>query len=101
MVPTLRHGDRVVARRLAENPPDDGAVRAGDVVLARFRDVPDLLVVKRAVRRSHDGWWVASDNPFAGGDSGSHGVADVTAVVRWRVARGRPSRVRRSDVDAG
>ena len=90
MVPTLRHGDRVVARRLA----DDTAVRPGDVVLARFRDLPDRLVVKRAVRREDGGWWVASDNPFAGGDSTAHGAAQVTAVVRWHVSPGRPRRVR-------
>ena len=32
---------------------------AGDVVVARFRSRPDLLVVKRAVREQDGGWWVA------------------------------------------
>src|SRR5690348_13533962 len=56
MVPTLRHGDVVVVRRGVD-------ARAGDVVLAKFRALPDRLVVKRAVRRQEDGWWLRSDNP--------------------------------------
>lgn len=82
MVPTLRDGDRVVVRHGA-------AVRPGDVVLARFRAMPDRLVLKRAVRAQDGGWWLASDNPAAGGDSAVHGVADVLARVVWRRRRGR------------
>jgi phage repressor protein C with HTH and peptisase S24 domain len=88
MSPTLRHGDVLIVRHGA-------GIRAGDVVLARFRSLPDRLVVKRAVRREGDGWWLASDNPFAGGDSEAHGPADVLARVTWRVGPGRPRRVRR------
>jgi phage repressor protein C with HTH and peptisase S24 domain len=87
MVPTLRSGDLVLVRHRAE-------IRSGDVVLARFRELPDRLVLKRAVRREGDGWWLASDNPFAGGDSTAHGVADVTARVWLRLARGRLHLVR-------
>lgn len=87
MVPTLRDGDVLVVRHGAR-------VRAGDVVLARFRSVPDRLVLKRAVRTQDGGWWVTSDNAFAGGDSATHGVADVLARVVLRVAPGRPGRVR-------
>jgi phage repressor protein C with HTH and peptisase S24 domain len=80
MVPTLYDGDRVLARRGAR-------VRPGDLVLGRFAGV-DRLVVKRAVRPCPDGgagaWWVASDNPYAGGDSEVHGPAVVLARVRWR-----------------
>jgi phage repressor protein C with HTH and peptisase S24 domain len=87
MVPTLRGGDLVVARRAA-------AVRPGDVVLARYRTMPERLVVKRAVRRVGGGWELASDNPYAGGDSARHGVADVEAVVQIVLRGGwRPSRV--------
>ena len=43
MAPTLRSGDALLVRR-------GGRIRAGDVVVARFRSRPDLLVVKRAVR---------------------------------------------------
>jgi phage repressor protein C with HTH and peptisase S24 domain len=80
MAPALRSGDTVVVRHGA-------VVRPGDIVLARFRALPDLLVLKRAVRRHEDGWWLASDNPFAGGDSTSHGVADVEARVLLRLPR--------------
>lgn len=87
MVPTLRHGDVLIVRY-------GSPVRAGDIVLARFRTMPARLVVKRAVRRQDDGWWLGSDNVFAGGDSENHGVADVLAKVVVRVRPGRPGRVR-------
>jgi phage repressor protein C with HTH and peptisase S24 domain len=88
MVPTLRDGDVVIVRHGARIVP-------GAVVLARFRSLPDRVVLKRAVREQDGGWWLASDNVHAGGDSGAHGVADVLAraVLRWR--RGSlPRRVR-------
>lgn len=87
MSPTLRHGDVLIVRHGAR-------VRSGDLVLARYRALPDRLVLKRAVRPDGDGWWVASDNPFAGGDSAAHGVADVLARVVLRVWPGWPRRVR-------
>ena len=79
MVPTLRDGDVIVMRV-------DGHVEAGDVVVARYRGMADRLVVKRAVRPVDGGWWLASDNAAAGGDSAVHGVADVRGrvVVRLR-----------------
>jgi peptidase S24-like protein len=87
MVPTLRHGDVVVARRLGRR----SSPAAGDVVLGRFRTMPDRLVVKRTVRAVDGGWWLASDNTFAGGDSEVHGVADVEArvLMLWRGRRPR------------
>jgi phage repressor protein C with HTH and peptisase S24 domain len=92
MVPTLYDGDVVLVRRGAR-------VRDGDVVLARFRSLPDRLVVKRAVRPESGGWWLGSDNAAAGGDSRSHGVADVLGrvVLRWPGGRSTrlPRRVRR------
>ena len=86
MVPTLRTGDRVLVRR-------GTSVAAGDVVLATFRTLPGRLVLKRAVRPVDGGWWLSSDNAFAGGDSSVHGVADVHArvVLRWR--GWRPGRI--------
>jgi phage repressor protein C with HTH and peptisase S24 domain len=83
MSPSLRHGDVLLARHGA-------AIRPGDVVLARFRSMPERLVVKRAVRPVEGGWWLASDNPFAGGDSETHGVAEVLARVTWRLRPGWP-----------
>ena len=91
MVPALRDGDCVLVDR-------SGRVRAGDVVVGRFRSRPDLLVVKRAVEQAAGGWVLASDNPYAPGPSG---VADVEARVLlryWPLRRGagrvlrRPSR---------
>jgi phage repressor protein C with HTH and peptisase S24 domain len=76
MVPTLRDGDRVLVRHGAR-------IRAGDLVLARFDDL-DRLVLKRAVRPERTGWWLASDNPFAGGDSETHGPGRPLARVVWR-----------------
>ena len=92
MVPTLRHGDVVLARRVGGRTP----VSPGDVVLARFRSLPGRLVVKRTVRPLDGGWWLASDNSFAGGDSAVHGVADVEARVVLRLRGLRVHRVHRA-----
>src|ERR1700733_11585760 len=70
MTPALRSGDALLVRRGA-------SVRPGDVVVARFRSRPDLLVVKRAVREQDGGWWLAGDNEFVTDDSRAYGVADV------------------------
>ena len=78
MAPTLRHGDAVLVR------PGGRAVRPGDVVIARFRSRPDLLVVKRAVRVQDGGWWVVGDNPLVADDSRAYGVADVAGRVVLR-----------------
>jgi hypothetical protein len=93
MAPTLRTGDRLIVRRGAR-------VRAGDIVLARFADLPGRWVVKRAVApcgpgSGADRWTVASDNPFAGGDSATHGPATVSgrAVLLLRAGSRRPARV--------
>jgi phage repressor protein C with HTH and peptisase S24 domain len=85
MAPTLRAGDALLVRR-------GGRVRAGDVVVARFRSRPDLLVVKRAVREQDGGWWVRGDNDFGTDDSRVHGVADVIGRVLCRYFP-RPSRL--------
>jgi phage repressor protein C with HTH and peptisase S24 domain len=77
MAPTLRSGDALVVRR-------GGPVRPGDVVVARFRARPDLLVVKRAVHAQDGGWWVRGDNDFVTDDSRAYGVADVVGRVLGR-----------------
>ena len=77
MSPALRSGDALLVRR-------GGPVRAGQVVVARFRSRPDLLVVKRAVREQDQGWWVRGDNDFATDDSRVYGVADVMGRVLCR-----------------
>ncbi len=77
MVPTLKDGDLLLVRLTRRAEP-------GQVVLARFRSMPDRLVLKRVVRYDEDGAELVSDNPFAGGDSATHGLADVYGRVRLR-----------------
>lgn len=87
MVPALRDGDWLVVLHGAH-------IHAGDVVVARYRSRPDLLVVKRAVAEADGGWLLSSDNPFVAGPTG---VADVEAraLLRyWPVfRRGSPRRL--------
>ncbi|WP_241175768.1 S26 family signal peptidase [Modestobacter sp. KNN46-3] len=78
MAPTVRHGDRLLVRRLPPGAP----VRPGTVVLARFPARPELLVVKRVRRDVPGGHWVEGDNPLVTDDSRAFG----TAVVVGRVA---------------
>ena len=78
MVPALYDGDWLLVRRGAR-------VRPGDLVVARFRERPELLVVKRAAREVDGGWELSSDNPYAPGPSG---VADVEARVLLRYRKG-------------
>ena len=77
MLPTLRPGDCLLVRRPRR-------VRAGQVVVARFPSRPDLLVVKRAVRREGELWHVEGDNPAVTDDSRRYGPAQVVAVVQLR-----------------
>ena len=86
MVPTLRHGDALLVRRGGR------AIRPGDVVIARFRSRPDLLVVKRAVHAQDGGWWVRGDNDLVTDDSRAYGVADVVGRVMLRYGP-RPGRL--------
>ena len=78
MAPTLRHGDAVMVRKGGR------PIRPGDVVVARFLTRPDLLVVKRAVRREPDGWWVVGDNELVTDDSRVYGVARIVGRVVLR-----------------
>jgi nickel-type superoxide dismutase maturation protease len=73
-------------------------IRAGDVVVARLPGRP--LGVKRAVRRTAEGWWLAGDDPAASTDSRTFGAVPDDAVLGrvliryWPLAR-RPVLVRR------
>jgi nickel-type superoxide dismutase maturation protease len=86
MAPTLRSGDALLVRR-------GGRVRSGDVVVARFRARPGLLVVKRAVREDDGGWWIEGDNALVEDDSRRYGVADVIGrvLIRYYPRPGRLS----------
>jgi nickel-type superoxide dismutase maturation protease len=81
MSPTVRSGDRLLVRRVRS----PGAVRAGEVVLARFPSRPDLLVVKRVRRAVQGGHWVEGDNPFVADDSRAYGAAVVVGRVVGRI----------------
>jgi len=75
MLPALRPGDCLVVSASAR-------IRVGDVVVARRPHVEGLLLVKRAIRREDDGWWLLSDNGAAGlDDSRAFGVLPDEAVV--------------------
>ena len=65
MEPALRPGDWLLVRRSvrAGRLP---RVRPGQLVVARHPAEPGRLLVKRAILREPDGWWLDSDNPFAG-----------------------------------
>lgn len=110
MVPTLRHGDRLLVHYGAR-------VRPGDVIVLRHPFQQDLLVVKRAAERREGGWWVLGDNAFAGGDSTDYGTVpdelilgrarlrwrplapgqrSPLAVVRWALSAARPLSAARS-----
>jgi phage repressor protein C with HTH and peptisase S24 domain len=77
MAPTLRHGDAVLARRTSK-------ARPGQIVVARFRSRPELLVIKRVVRLEGDGYWLEGDNEFVTDDSRRYGIADIIGHVLVR-----------------
>jgi nickel-type superoxide dismutase maturation protease len=88
MSPTVSSGDRLLVRRVR-----GAAVRAGDVVLARFPARPELLVVKRVHHAVEGGHWVQGDNDFVTDDSRAFGPAVVVGRVVARLWP-RPGRVR-------
>ena len=88
MSPTVRHGDRLLVRRVRSA----AGVRPGDVVLARFPSRPELLVVKRVRRAVPGGHWVEGDNPFVTDDSRAFGTAVVVGRVVARLTP-RPGRL--------
>ena len=97
MSPTVRSGDRLLARRVRPGSRPARRVRPGDVVLARFPTRPELLVVKRVRRAVGGGHWVEGDNPSVTDDSRSFGPAVVVGRVVGRLwprpgrLPGRPS----------
>ncbi|NEK95733.1 S26 family signal peptidase [Modestobacter muralis] len=90
MSPTVRHGDRLLVRRVRPG----AAVAPGSVVLARFPARPDLLVVKRVHHAVEGGHWVLGDNPLVTDDSRAFGTAVVVGCVVVRL-RPRPGRLPR------
>lgn len=96
MSPTVRHGDRLLVRRVIRGD----RVRSGDVVLARFPARPDLLVVKRVVHPLPGGHWVQGDNPLVTDDSRAFGPAVVVGRVVARLWP-RPGRLDAGPPDPG
>jgi phage repressor protein C with HTH and peptisase S24 domain len=86
MLPTLAPGDCLLVLT-------GGRVRPGDVVVARFPDGPELLVVKRAVAPVGDLWDVRGDNPAVTDDSRRYGPAQVLGRVVLRYWPLPPGRV--------
>jgi nickel-type superoxide dismutase maturation protease len=86
MEPALRPGDCLLIRRTRR-------IRPGQVVVARHPGRPEMLLVKRAARRTDGGWWLESDNPGAGAvDSRRFGAVpgpliEGRVLVRYRRAR--------------
>ena len=88
MSPTLADGDWLVCRRL--RPASVPRLRPGRVVVVERPDRPGLLVVKRLVRRTPDGWWVEGDNPGASDDSRVFGAVPDTCVLARVLLRYAP-----------
>ena len=93
MHPTLHSGDFCLVRQTRSIEP-------ADIAVVRRPDRPDLLVVKRVVSRTPDGWWVTGDNPAASDDSRVFGVVPDDCVVGRVVWRYWPLVRRRSAYQA-
>ena len=90
MAPTLRDGDWLLCRSV-----QSADVQPGQIVVAEQPNRLGFIIIKRAIRRTEDGWWVEGDNSASSDDSRSFGpIPDdfVRAVVRWRYWP-RPSRI--------
>jgi len=92
MEPALNPGDwLLVWRGVGDKRPL--RIKAGQIVIARHPAQPDMLLVKRAVRQDHDGWWLGSDNSTASAvDSSSFGpvragLIQGRVLLRYRSAR--------------
>lgn len=85
MLPTLRHGDRLLVAY-------GRAPRVGEIAVVRFDDV---VAIKRLTLRDGDEWWFSRDNSAEGVDSWTRGVPsgseDIlgTAVLRVWPRTGR------------
>jgi nickel-type superoxide dismutase maturation protease len=97
MEPALRPGDWLLVWRgmgwRGTGWLGRAKVRPGRVVVARHPERPDLLLVKRAVWREADLWWLTSDNPRAGAvDSARFGPVPAVLIegrvlLRYRRAK--------------
>jgi nickel-type superoxide dismutase maturation protease len=97
MEPALGPGDWLLIRRTVR-PGRPARIHPGQIVIATHPGEPGLLLVKRAAWREADGWWLAADNPAAGGvDSSRFGAVPGSLIegrMLLRYRRGRPARPR-------
>ncbi len=84
MVPALHPGNRLLAVRVRDGGRSPARLRPGAIVLAEWGSRPGLLVIKRLVRPTSDGFWVEGDNAHGSDDSRKYGPATVRAVVLIR-----------------
>mgnify|MGYP000261602811 CR=1 FL=1 len=94
MEPRLRNGEVFLVALRA-------AVKPGDVALLQHPERPELLTVKRVVRREAQGWWVEGDNPQESTDSRQFGAVTPESIrgrvlFRLRPLFRRPTTARRS-----
>ena len=93
MEPVLRPGDWLLVWRGVRAAGRPLRVRPGRLVIARHPGRPGMLLVKRAVRRELDGWWLASDNAGVGEvDSRSFGTVRPELIEGRVLARYWPLR---------
>ncbi len=85
MESALRNGDWVLVRRTSR-------FRVGDVAVMAHPSRPDLLVVKRLVRRDEGGWWVLGDQLAASHDSRHFGVVPDSCMIGRVAMRYHPLR---------
>ncbi len=85
MWPTYREGERLLMTPL-EGTPLEGALREGQVVVAKHPLKRGVLLVKRIARVEPDGrLWLEGDNPdpTASEDSHNFGSVALEAVLGW------------------
>lgn len=87
MAPTLADGDWLLLRKVRGGDQ----IHVGEVVLIQRPDRPGLLLIKRAVRRTAGGWWVAGDNAAASDDSRTFGAVPDQLVLARAVLRYHPA----------
>lgn len=85
MAPTLCPGDFLLVMRTERIVP-------GDVVMAERPDRPGFLVVKRALARESEGWWLEGDNPARSDDSRLFGHVPDAYMLGRVVVRYWPPR---------
>lgn len=85
MMPTLRHGDRILVA-YGRSP------RVGEIAVVRF---DDIVAIKRLTLHNGDEWWFSRDNSAEGVDSWTRGVPSAaedilgTALLRIWPRTGR------------